>query len=480
VDFALSAHHDCDVNKSLVFVLLLVAACGHKSSVRDQGVSTDASVDGGSDDVDMESQLGAEAYNLGMNVPGLSYYDDYAFYADVALAVSGNYGPWDNGSAAATLDATGAPTVAASTNFPSDYPSGAYTMTWDGTGKITVASGATLGAVSTTMSGGVMHNTATLTLVSKPSAWVSLNAMPPVTNFHLMATSPNVNAGSMFVKQLLDRMRPFSTLRFMDPLNTNNSTIQNWSQRTWPTQGSRAGTAQGMAYEDIIALANETKKDVWINVPVLATDDYVCRLARLFRYGEGGDKTNSACSPTAPAGTVTTPPLNATSHVYVEFANEIWNSGFQQIRDVYCMVWGVPDTNWGPSCNVTAPTSTLGKTALADTTLPWDNANKEGKASQFSIMLTKRVSDIWRQVFAGQTDQVRVIVNVQSAYAAEADESFTFLNAAYGASANYFYAIAVAPYFNIDSDSNADSVDDIFTDLQTILATSPAASDGNR
>jgi hypothetical protein len=139
-----------------------------------------------------------------------------------------------------------------------------------------------------------------------------------------------------------------------------------------------------MAYEDIIALANETGVDVWINVPALASDDYVCRLARLFRYGEQGDTSNTACDPSAPAGTATTSPINNTSKIYVEYSNEIWNWGFHQVLDAYCMVFGVPDQSTdGKVCSVTAPVSAIAAAALANSALPWNNSDKYSKVQQY-------------------------------------------------------------------------------------------------
>jgi hypothetical protein len=355
--------------------------------------------------------------------------------------------------------------------------------------RVTVSSGADLGPVVVTTSAGVQHNAATMTFTQQlatatSAAWVSFAATPPIQSFHVMAPASAVRPGSMFLSDFLQRMQPFSTLRFMDALNTNdNDTLKNWSQRSWPNRGSRAGTVQGMAYEDIIELANETGVDVWINVPALATDDYVCRLARLFRYGEQGDMSDSACDPAAPAGTATTSPINGTSKIYVEYSNEIWNWGFQQILDVYCMVFGVPDqTTYGEVCDVTAPVSAIGAAALANTALPWNDSNTYAKAGEFTMILEKRQSDMFRTVFgcaSGAQCQAQIPMNVQAAYAAEVDDGFQFLKAAFG-SVGAIDLMAVAPYFNIESDGNAATVDGIFTDLQgTILASSPPSSNGN-
>jgi hypothetical protein len=343
--------------------------------------------------------------------------------------------------------------------------------------------------VTVTTNNGVQHNAATMTFVQQLSTattpvWITFNATPPIANFHVMAPSSAVKSGSMFVADFLTRMQPFSTLRFMDALNTNdNNTLKNWSQRSWPNGGSRANTVQGMAYEDIIALANETGVDVWINVPVLASDDYVCRLARLFRYGEQGDTSNTACDPSAPAGTATTSPINNTSKIYVEYSNEIWNWGFHQVLDAYCMVFGVPDqTTDGKVCSVTAPVSAIAAAALANSALPWNNSDKYSKASQFIMILEKRQSDIFRTVFgcaSGAHCQAQIPMNVQAAYPAEVDEGFQFLKKAFG-STGAIDLMAVAPYFDIDGDSNASTVDGIFSDLQgSILAANPPSSNGN-
>jgi hypothetical protein len=426
----------------------------------------------------------ADAYNLGMNLPSINYYNGAAIYADVSLQMAGNNGPWDskaNSGKAATLDATGAPTEAASAAFTSDYASGDYVMSWDGTGSFTIA-GATLGTVTKTMVNGTQHNQVTVTwkqtLSSNSSpAFTGVTATPPVTNFHLVAPASLTEPTGMFMQDFATKMRPFTTVRFMDTLNTNGNTVQNWSDRTWPDEGSR-GKPQGMAYEDIVAMANALGLDVWINVPVLATDDYVCRMARLFKYGEQGDKSNGACDPAAAAGAATTAKLNPSSKVYVEFSNEIWNTGFHQIHDVYCMIWGKTD-NSGFPCDVTKPTSAIAAADLANTEISW-STDMGTKATQLAVFLARRDSTIFRTVFgctSGAGCQAQIPYNVQAAYAAEVESGFALLKKTDGSLAA-LDAMAVAPYFNIDDDSTATSVDAVFTGLDANLASKPAANAG--
>jgi hypothetical protein len=463
------------------------------------------------------------AYNLGINGPTLNYYNDAPMYADVTNQMAGNAGRWDKSSpdVAAPVDSTGAPTVAAWAGFTMDYPSGQYTLSWDGTGSFyffdTGAGKVTMGTPAVTISNGVQHNVATVTIVQNPSglSWTQINATPPVTNIHMMVPTENQVAGSVFTKDFLTRMAPFSDVRFMDLLYTNGTLAKNWSDRTWPSEGSRAGTVQGMAYEDIIDFANHTGKDVWINVPVLATDDYVCRLARLLLYGEPGDKSNSACSLTAPssapAGAVS---INPVSKIHVEFSNETWNWAFQQTEDLYCMANGrVPQVNtytdpttkvttsctstgypasypsqlWCRVCDVASPPSAIAQAALSDSSLGW--AGSYGSGSEMSVLLTKRTNDIFKAVFGSRSGQIKTVQNVQSGYAAEIDQAFQFMKKNYGSLPNYIDYMAVAPYAAPDSINGSldpavmANLTTLFADLNNVLlennSTAAADNDGD-
>jgi hypothetical protein len=118
----------------------------------------------------------------------------------------------------------------------------------------------------------------------------------------------------------------------MDYMATNSNHQVNWSDRAKPTDATQYQPTSGYGWqgkggslEYLVALANETGKDVWLNVPLYAGDDWVTKLAQLLAYGSDG--TNPYTSPQAnPAY----PPLNSNLKVYVEYSNEIWNTGFSQ------------------------------------------------------------------------------------------------------------------------------------------------------
>ena len=118
----------------------------------------------------------------------------------------------------------------------------------------------------------------------------------------------------------LDEVRWYKVLRFMDWNKTNKSREKHWDNRTkpWrnqPRVGNRGVASAGLAYEWQIDLANRIGADIWINIPLRATeplrDDtgklkrnpYVANLARLLR-----NKVR--------------PELK----IYIELHNEIWNS----------------------------------------------------------------------------------------------------------------------------------------------------------
>ena len=119
-------------------------------------------------------------------------------------------------------------------------------------------------------------------------------------------------------------------LRFMDWNLTNDNSITEWSQRipktanhnnvdnkipcftnSWDaatnihTLTPNAVYSFGVAYEWQIDLCNKVGADIWVNIPMAASDDYCYQLANLIKNQ-----------------------LSPSSKVYIEWANETWNWGF--------------------------------------------------------------------------------------------------------------------------------------------------------
>ncbi|NBB80053.1 MAG: hypothetical protein GVY36_11525, partial [Verrucomicrobia bacterium] len=150
-----------------------------------------------------------------------------------------------------------------------------------------------------------------------------------------------------FLANLADM--PLNHLRFMDWSSTNQSPQRDWADRRPPTHRHQHGVlnrrspaagltwyvdgngqavtfpgdrSTGIAWEHVVALANQTGLDPWICVPHLATDTYVRKLANLFRYGSDGTEPY-----TSPQANPVYPPLDPGLQVWVEYSNEIWSNG---------------------------------------------------------------------------------------------------------------------------------------------------------
>ncbi len=159
-----------------------------------------------------------------------------------------------------------------------------------------------------------------------------------------------------FYSGFLDKIAPFSNIRYMDWQHTNNNPMVTWSQRPIPTQASYGGN-RGVPYEVIIQLANQTKKDIWICVPHAADNDFITQMATLFKNELDPDIT-----------------------IYLEYSNEVWNWIFSQAN--------------------------------------YNNDNRPFNLNYGRAMAlkAKNVFDIWHNVFAGDECRVKRVLGVQAGF----------------------------------------------------------------
>lgn len=129
------------------------------------------------------------------------------------------------------------------------------------------------------------------------------------------------NDAALFHQPLVDILTEihFSALRFMNFTGTNGSDppypmVIRWEDRKLPEDASQnripsIGKRGGACWEHVIRLANLTKTDPWINIPISADKDYVEKLAQLLKDS-----------------------LDPKLNIYVESSNEVWNTapGFEQ------------------------------------------------------------------------------------------------------------------------------------------------------
>jgi hypothetical protein len=92
----------------------------------------------------------------------------------------------------------------------------------------------------------------------------------------------------------------------MELLGANGSPVSAWSQATNPNMDTQAKPS-GISFDLLAKIVRRTGTNAWVNVPHLATDDYVTQMASFLR-----DNT----------------PLKRT--IYVEYSNEVWNTAFEQ------------------------------------------------------------------------------------------------------------------------------------------------------
>lgn len=196
-----------------------------------------------------------------------------------------------------------------------------------------------------------------------------------ITGLRLMRpTAPDADtayAGDELVTaQVRSALSDWFTVLRLDLNNANQERF--WSDRTPPTwfnqSEGRTTTSvypspyfdpspfnNGPSWEHKIMLCNETGRDLYINLPLMATGwstadtgGYVNQVAKLIRYGSDANGTPYAQAVANPVH----PPLNPNLRVYVELCNELWNWGgtaFLQSSDLVKMTQADADAALGSS-----------------------------------------------------------------------------------------------------------------------------------
>ncbi|MBW4696180.1 MAG: hypothetical protein KME27_31080 [Lyngbya sp. HA4199-MV5] len=187
------------------------------------------------------------------------------------------------------------------------YPSGNYTLLYDGEGKldITPNSGKGLTVVSQAPGRRVIQVTTEADGVQLNLR--STNPANPLRNIRfIMPGYEKTYQTQPFNPQFLKALAPFKILRFMDWAGTNGSQLANWGDRTTPSFATQSAV-HGVSLEYMIRVANTLHADPWFTIPIRANDDYVRQFATLVR-----DK------------------LDPSLTVHIEYSNEVWNFGFEQ------------------------------------------------------------------------------------------------------------------------------------------------------
>lgn len=261
------------------------------------------------------AQSPAAARDLAVNVDGIADWMTSAAYID-ATAYFRRWGKADAGWAddsSLKLSADNLPLGDAdAVSHLRGYPDGLYKLRWEGGADVSVAGFARVVPGTVKKTGAVTEADVEVRHAG-PDDLVSLrvrnvDANRPLKRIELI--SPGyADASAVFRNEFVRRVRPFPTIRFMDWQQTNGNPLKEWQDRPRPTGFNRTG-AKGVPVEDLVTLANVTRRDVWLNVPHGVSDDYVTEFAKYLRDN-----------------------LHPEAIIHVEYSNEVWNFSFQQAKD---------------------------------------------------------------------------------------------------------------------------------------------------
>jgi hypothetical protein len=275
-----------------------------------------------------QSTLSTPSQRVGIGIAGLSYWDRSVAMADVGRQSQPRGVDWSYDVAA---DADGNPSRDFLLIFSSTkIGSGTYKLTFSGRATVSPGGAGSVQNVSYDAASNTTRADVVLTGDPSGNVWLTFkdthrtNASikgDGVTNIHLWRPGYATDGSTLFTTEFVSAIKKFKTIRGMDFVSANANPQSTWAERTKPNFFGLTGE-NGQSWELLIALANTAGRDVWLNLPVRANDDYIHKLAQLVKYGSDG--TNPY---TIPQSKPVYAPLKAGLKVYVEYGNEVWNSG---------------------------------------------------------------------------------------------------------------------------------------------------------
>jgi hypothetical protein len=303
------------------------------------------------------------------------------------------------------------------TIIPNVTEPGHYVALYDGEGRLTGAMGTT---IVTARPGRVVLD---LRNVGNDSRYEGIAILESKRGNHIrnirivsLADAAADLRANPFREDFLRYCRQWHVLRFMDWMETNQSTQKHWADRRRPTHYTMAGPP-GVALEWMVDLANRTETDPWFCMPHQATPEYLTAFARFVKQR-----------------------LDPRRRVYVEYSNEVWN-------------WQFPQSHWVlHSRQPAAAMEATGRSPWRDGVVPLFNAdgvatNNAGHHHPERIAaMARHCFAAWEQVFAG-ADRARLVrvIGVQHDWPDTARRTVRWVMEQGGAD-----AVAPAGYFGPD------------------------------
>ena len=327
---------------------------------------------------------------------------------------------------------------------------GTYTLTFQGRAVVSEIGSAELAVRNQTYNPVTNTTTAQVVVTHNTSALLNLNFANTtnlasstgtgVADVKFFRPGYDPSTTQLFTTRYLNALAPAGTLRYLnlDAANNYGPTLDangqlaplRWSQRRLPgasSQGDTYNGGVGASWENMIALANATKTNMWINVPDSADDDYVTRLASLLK---GGDIVDGV----AYAG------LDPSLKVYVEYSNEVWGG-----------------TPLPAAYNYEAAKQAV---AAGDKALNSDGSTDPGRwAQRYYLERSAQISTLFRNVFGttATTAQVRPVVEWWGEQLSYFEQVFPWFEGNFGAPSQYFYGMGYANYYNPSDYSSVDA-----------------------
>ncbi|NBO63269.1 MAG: right-handed parallel beta-helix repeat-containing protein [Acidobacteria bacterium] len=194
------------------------------------------------------------------------------------------------------------------------YPTGRYTIIYEGQGTLSYSGGATKVSALSSPGRDVID-------VNGNLIWILTLESTNSTNYlrNIRVYPPGIDPLNppIFHPDFIKQLAPSRSVRFMDWMRTNGSgysgqanTQSEFVDRTTLAQ-ARWSLENGVPLEAMIDLANQANVEPWFTLPHRASDSYVDQFAQLVLQR-----------------------LAPQRQVYIEYSNEVWNSAFPQGGEV--------------------------------------------------------------------------------------------------------------------------------------------------